>query len=155
MGYEVEVVELQPQPTLCRHSTTTQDAIVEVFDRDMPALWAAVQEHGYQPAGVPYARYHKWDEDGVEVEVGMPLAAPIEGEAPADMQAGELPGGRTVRTVHAGSYDGLGGAYEAIEAWLASNGEAGTGAPWESYVTDPGAQPDVSQWRTEVFRPLG
>lgn len=28
------------------------------------------------------------------------------------------------------------------------------GAPWEVYVTDPGAEPDQSKWRTDIFFPL-
>jgi hypothetical protein len=35
--------------------------------------------------------------------------------------------------------------------------EMGTpsGAPWESYLTDPGQHPDPKDWKTEVFWPIG
>jgi effector-binding domain-containing protein len=154
MDYEIEVEELEAQPTLCRHATTTQEAIGQVFDQHMPALWAEVQARGYQPAGAPYARYHKWDEDGVEVEIGIPLAAPVTNLVMEGSEPGELPGGRAGRLVHMGAYEGLMGAYQAFEGWLRESGEAAAGAPWEVYVTDPTSEPDSSKWRTEIYWPL-
>jgi hypothetical protein len=35
-----------------------------------------------------------------------------------------------------------------------ANGYRPGGAPWESYVTDPGEFPDVNDWRTEVYWPF-
>ena len=37
---------------------------------------------------------------------------------------------------------------------MESEGLEGAGAPWEVYVTDPGAEPDQSKWRTEIFFPV-
>jgi len=37
---------------------------------------------------------------------------------------------------------------------MAANGVRAGGAPWESYVTDPGEHPDPADWRTEVYWPL-
>lgn len=44
--------------------------------------------------------------------------------------------------------------YAAMERWMDANGYRPGGAPWESYVTDPGECPDVNDWRTEVYWPL-
>jgi AraC family transcriptional regulator len=41
-----------------------------------------------------------------------------------------------------------------MERWMEANGYRPGGAPWESYVTDPGEFPDVKDWRTEVYWPL-
>jgi effector-binding domain-containing protein len=45
-------------------------------------------------------------------------------------------------------------AYQALCAWIAAQGKEGNGAPWESYITDPGELPDPKDWRTEVYWPL-
>jgi AraC family transcriptional regulator len=37
---------------------------------------------------------------------------------------------------------------------MAANGSRAAGAPWESYVTDPGQFPNPEDWRTEVYWPL-
>jgi effector-binding domain-containing protein len=41
-----------------------------------------------------------------------------------------------------------------IQAWLEENARCVAGSPWEVYATDPGAEPDVSKWVTEVYYPL-
>jgi hypothetical protein len=35
-----------------------------------------------------------------------------------------------------------------------ANGYRPGGAPWESYVTDPGEFPDSKDWRPEIYWPL-
>jgi AraC family transcriptional regulator len=37
---------------------------------------------------------------------------------------------------------------------MKSQGLEPAGAPWEVYVTDPGAEPDPSKWRTDIFFPV-
>jgi effector-binding domain-containing protein len=54
-----------------------------------------------------------------------------------------------------GAYDSLPNAYAALEVWIEENGFAASGAPWESYVTDPAAHPDPQNWRTDIFWPIG
>jgi AraC family transcriptional regulator len=41
-----------------------------------------------------------------------------------------------------------------MEQWADEHDVRFAGAPWESYVTDPAANPDQSTWRTEIFWPL-
>jgi AraC family transcriptional regulator len=53
-----------------------------------------------------------------------------------------------------GPYDKLPEALAAIGDWIKQQGTAPGGAPWESYVTDPGNYPDPKDWKTEVFCPL-
>jgi AraC family transcriptional regulator len=53
-----------------------------------------------------------------------------------------------------GPYDGLRDAYAAIEQWMGREGYKPAGAPWESYVTDPGEVPNPAEWKTEVFWPI-
>jgi AraC family transcriptional regulator len=103
-------------------------------------------------AGRPTARYLTNSPELLEMQVGVPIAAPAAGEG--DVQAGELPGGPVALAVHAGAYEQLGDTYAAIERWMEANGCRGGGAPWESYVTDPGEVPDVKDWRTEIYWPL-
>jgi AraC family transcriptional regulator len=66
-----------------------------------------------------------------------------------------LPGGLVASTIHTGPYDQLTNAYAAVEQWIKSQGFTPGGAPWESYLTDPGEHPDPKDWRTEVLWPIG
>src|SRR5204863_7472180 len=115
---------------------------------------------GGTPAGPPYGRYHEFGPETADVEIGIPVVAPVANLRPlAECQAGEigsseLPGGRAALTVHQGSYDGLKATYDRLRQWIAANGfDAGPG-PWESYINDPTEVSDSSQLRTEVVWPL-
>ena len=65
-----------------------------------------------------------------------------------------LPGGLVAFTIHQGPYDKLFQAYVAIEHWMTTEGVVPNGAPWESYVNDPGDHPDPRDWKTEIFWPI-
>jgi AraC family transcriptional regulator len=112
--------------------------------------------HGHQAglpiAGWPIARYLSTGPGLWTVQAIMPLvtAVPSEGE----MQSGALPAGPVALAVHAGHYDQLQETYVALERWIETNGFKAAGAPWESYVTDPGEHPDPADWRTEIYWPL-
>ncbi len=115
-------------------------------------LFGYGHQHGLQIVGAPVARYLSVGPDLWTVEAAMPLASapPANGE----MEAGTLPPGSVAVGLHAGLYDQLPETYAAIEKWIAANGEQIGGAPWESYITDPGSSPDPADWKTEVYWPL-
>jgi effector-binding domain-containing protein len=58
-----------------------------------------------------------------------------------------LPGGKVVRTIHRGDYDGLAGAHEAVRRWCDENDTPVTGVRYEIYGD---WFDDVSQVETEV-----
>ena len=76
----------------------------------------------------------------VRIQVCLPLAVPASGQG--DVLAGALPAGPVAVAVHGGPYDQLSETYAALERWIETNGLRTAGAPWESYVTDPGEHPD-------------
>lgn len=84
---------------------------------------------------------------------GLPVPGGLTGEG--RIEIGELPGGALATTAHLGPYDKLSEAHAALRSWLAKEGRSPTGAPWESYVTDPTEQPDPEKWETRLFHPLG
>jgi effector-binding domain-containing protein len=159
--FTAELRDLDPQPAVVvRVSAPTPD-LGELFDLHLPNIADRVADLGGTPAGAPFARYHHFSEDTVDVEIGIPVVAPVanlrplaEAE-PGEVAGGELPAGRVAITVHRGSYDGLADTYRRLESWLEANGHAAGPAPWESYIDDPTEVQDASQLRTEVVWPLG
>jgi effector-binding domain-containing protein len=149
MAYEVKLEERKPVPVACvREPVPAQ--IGDLVGRLIGEVWGYLQRAGVQPAGPPYAR-SIWM-PGTEVEVGFPVAEPVGGEG--RVVAGELPGGSAAVTWHTGPYDQLAGAYQTVRDWIAGEGLAVAGVPWEAYYTDPGATPDPNDWRTEVVFPV-
>ena len=147
MRYEVEMVDLQEQPTAVVRGRVPRDGIAAFVGHAFGAVMAAVAQQGRQVAGAPYARYLRMDDEGWDVEAGFPVRQAV---APAgEVQPSTLPGGRTARTLHVGDYAALGGAYDALKGWVVDNGYVPDGEPWECYLDEPG----VPEPRTEVFMP--
>ena len=128
--------------------TELQPMLAECFGK----LFGHGHQAGLPIAGWPIARYLSTGPGLWTVQAAMPVTTPVTGEG--EMQAGTLPGGPVALAVHAGPYGQLSETYAAMEKWIETNGFQIAGAPWESYVTDPGQLPDPADWRTEVFWPL-
>jgi effector-binding domain-containing protein len=156
-------VELTPQPSVAvrQQQPTTELNLAELFDTHLPNIADQIVSLGGTPAGPPYGRYHQFGPEQVDVEIGIPVAAPVANLRPlaecepGEMGSSELPGGEAAVLVHRGSYDTLSGAYDGLHDWIHAQGRDEGPGPWESYVDDPSEVSDPSQLRTEVVWPLG
>jgi len=157
------IVELQPKPTVAvrvQHPFADLD-LGALFDRHLPNVADRLADLGGTPAGPPYGRYHEFGPERADVEIGIPVVAPVANLRPlaecepGEMGASELPGGRAALTVHEGSYDGLKDTYARLRDWIHAQGHRDGAGPWESYVNDPSEVDDPAQLRTEVVWPLG
>lgn len=117
------------------------------------ASWLA--EQGVSPSGPPMYRYYSGDVgSAIEVEVCWPVEGPL---PPSDrVSAGALPAGRYAVLVHHGHPDRIGESFAALEAWSERTGEEWDldggrwGCRYETYRSDPGAEPDPARWETEI-----
>ncbi len=155
-----EIRDLTPHPTAAVRLRAPTSKLSELFDLHLPNIADRLGDMGVDPAGPPYARYHSYGPEEVDVEIGIPVDWPLPNVRPladaeeGEMAAGELPGGPAAITVHLGSYDGLAQTYDRLRDWIHEQGRDEGPAPWESYVDDPTEVEDVSQLRTEVCWPL-
>ena len=148
----IERRDLNPQPFLVVRAKAGRHEIAKAIAESLGKAFPYAMQAGLPIAGRPTARYLTTGPGLFDMQIGVPLAAASPGQG--DVEAGELPGGPMAVGVHAGSYDSLSETYVAMERWMESNGYRPGGAPWESYVTDPGEFPDAKDWRTEVYWPL-
>lgn len=158
---DAQITTLTPRPTVAvrlRQPMAELD-LGRLFGEHLPNVAHGIADRGGEIAGPPYGRYHAWGPDAVDVEIGVPVAAPIGDLRPlAECEPGEigasgLPGGEAAVTVHRGSYDGLREAYDRLHEWINAQGRDEGSGPWESYVDDPGEVAD-DELRTEVVWPL-
>jgi AraC family transcriptional regulator len=149
---DVEIRHLSPEPYACIAASTTPAGVSKELRRILPEIGRYIQRHGLQAIGQPLSRYYRYDAAGVEMDAGIRVAGGAEGDGAVEIR--ELPGGDVACAVHVGPYTTLKETYDDLERWIAQRGRAPRDAPWEVYVTDPGAEPDSSRWETEIYWPV-
>lgn len=151
---EIETRTEQPYAAVRTH--VTMSAIGELGAR-FGEVYAWLGARGVAPVGAPFFRYLVIDMmREIEVEAGVPVVSPVAGDE--QIVAGVLPAGRYATLMHVGPPDELIGANKELQDWSAgqglvfdmSPGEDGEhwGCRLESYLTDPGQEPDLSKWVT-------
>jgi len=148
----IERRDIPAQPFLFVRAKVARSEIAKAIADGLGKVFPYVMKAGVPMAGRPTARYLASGPGLLEMQIGVPIAVAAPGHDV--VEAGELPGGPTAVAVHSGAYEQLGDTYAAIERWMDANGYGRGGAPWESYVTDPGEVADVKDWRTEIYWPL-
>lgn len=149
-GWKVTALEAQHVASV--RTTCKPAEVSRTLASILPEVMRYIGEAGATVAGPPFTRYHAVGADTLELEVGIPVTAPI--VARGRILASALPAGRAVTGSHIGEYHRLGETHAALAKWLSGAGEAADGGPWEVYWTDPGVEPDPRKWRTEVVQPL-
>lgn len=158
---DVQLRDVNPQPTVAVRVAAPTPSLGELFDIHLPNVADRISDLGGKPAGPPFARYHEYTRESVDVEIGIPVIAPVANLRPVDeaepgeVAAGVLPSGRVAVTVHRGDYSGLSSTYERLEGWIRQQDMTPGAGPWESYVDDPTEVDDVDALRTEVVWPIG
>ncbi|HZK04547.1 MAG TPA: GyrI-like domain-containing protein [Actinomycetaceae bacterium] len=138
-----EVVNTEPETIAVLRETVPMNALPEFFARAYQTVERVVREEGLQPVGPAYAVYYGTPGDTVDVAAGFPAAATF---VPRDgVHQVTIPGGRAVRLLHLGSYDGLAAAYDRLMVWI-RGAEVGELADYmlEKYLTLPGTDPDAT-----------
>jgi AraC family transcriptional regulator len=148
--------EVAAQPLLLIRRTTTRATLAEALGDCFGKLFSLGHAQGLPVSGWPVARYVSMGPGPWTIEAAMPVSGPVSADklGDAEIQAGTLHAGAVAFAVHCGSYQGLPQTHAAIEEWIRAQGYEVAGAPWESYVTDPGKHANSADWKTEVFWPL-
>jgi effector-binding domain-containing protein len=122
----------------------------------VPEVFAWLSDRGIPPAGPLFYRYRvigDADEE-FEVEVGVPVAAPVAGDG--RVQGGAAPAGRYAVRVHHGHPDEMARTHRELLAWAQEQGSPALreGERWagvfEYYRSDPDVEPDPAKWETEI-----
>jgi effector-binding domain-containing protein len=105
-----------------------------------------------QVTGPPFSIYHHFDDDSVSLEAGIPVDRP--GRNSGKVNALTIPSERAVRVDYYGAYNNINDAYRFMRGLTARKIFTENGPPRESYVTDPGVEPDTSKWHTQIYFPV-
>jgi effector-binding domain-containing protein len=146
------LTETQLQLTAVIHLTIPRGEIQKVMGPGIAEVKAALAAQGLTPAGPWFTHHFKMEPGTFDFEIGIPVSAPV--TPVGRVQPGQLPAVRVARTVYHGGYEGLGGGWGELMAWIAAAGHTAAPDFWEVYLTDPSSSPDPASWRTELNRPL-
>jgi hypothetical protein len=154
------VVDLAAQPYVFVHDTVSMTEIPRIADR-LPGIVMELAAQGVGLGGAPFFRYLLIDmPDRLDMQAGVPVDS-TEGLRLVDgLRAGLLPAGRYATRRHHGHPAGLQAATADLLAWAEREGLRWDSEPtpdgerWgcrlERYLTDPGCQPDMARWETEL-----
>lgn len=142
-----ELVELTPSLGIAIRDRVPMNQLPAFFGAAYAELGAA---GGAQLTGPPFAIYHAFEEDAIDVSAVMPVRSRL--PATGRVVPIELAGGPAVQVKHVGPYDELSATYGAIEKWIAEHHRARAGAPREIYMTMPTVP--ATQQMTLVVQPL-
>ncbi len=159
-----EIVIRPEQPYVAIKARVTMAEIGGLGER-LGEVFGWLGSRGLAPAGAPFFKYDVIDmARELEMEAGVPVAAAVDGDD--HVVSGMLPTGRYATVTHVGHPGELMEVTRALLDWAASQGlswdvsPAGGGERWgcrlEIYLTDPGQEPDMSKWETQLaFRLAG
>lgn len=99
-----------------------------------------------------FAHHLKVTPEAFDFDICVPVSAPV--TAVGRVEFWQRPVLRMVRTVYHGTYEGLGDAWNELDAWIKANGLKTAGDLYECYVVGPESTPDPVNWRTELSRPI-
>ena len=158
LSFTVKVKDIADQPllSLCTHAASGSfgQAIRSAFG----ALITYARGMGaYSPEQPPLVIIHQYTpqeykEVGTDLEVGLPIQRPVEGER--GIVSTLLPGGTVASVVHVGPYHELEIIYPALEVWIEKHGYVITGPPRNVILTNHALVTDPAGYQTEVLWPI-
>jgi effector-binding domain-containing protein len=154
----MEVQQLPPQPTLAVRLQVPAAQAEEELARAVPRILGYLRAYQVQATGEPFARHRELPGGLLELEVGVPIAEPVERiesthrGVSGQVHLGRLPGGRVATTWHVGPYRDLAATRQALAEWARRAGHrpATPSVAWESFSATP--QPE--EVRARLYLPL-
>ncbi|WP_417608915.1 SRPBCC family protein [Owenweeksia hongkongensis] len=126
----------------------------DFFAERYGALATYLGEDMKNTLSAPFAIYHVWDEENKMAKVEIAIATTSTKPGNDRIKKGNTYAGTVVKGVHLGAYDKTGDLHMALYEYVGNNNYEMAGSPWESYVTDPGTEPDTTKWVTEIYYPV-
>ena len=147
-----QIVQTAVQSTAIIRVTVPRAEIQQVMGPGLDELMATLRAQGIVPAGSWFTHHLRMDPATFDFEIGVPVTEPV--AAAGRVTNGQLPAATVARTIYHGPYEGLPSAWAEFNAWIAAEGRTAGPSLWQTYVTDPAANPDPTTWLTELTRPL-
>lgn len=151
---EVSIVDIADGLTATiRFDGVTMADLRHCYDSSSGALQAAIGSGAFVPAGPFLGIYHGDPSGAFDLEVGFPIAEPLESEFAFEgltVRAGTNLAGSWATLGHVGPYDTLPEVWGRLMEGLATTGRTFRGTTVEAYVSNPSDTP-AEELRTDLF----
>ncbi len=148
---EVNIINTTEQSALSIRGKVKMADISQYMGKVYGELMMEMRRNGWQGSGPPFAYYHSWVGDEIDVDCGIPVNSATAGSG--RVRRFTLPAVRAARTVHIGPYMDIGKTYQTLERWIRDHGHEPADNMWESYLNDP-AEVLPEKLMTEIFWPI-
>jgi effector-binding domain-containing protein len=153
------VAERPAQPYVAIRAQVTMQTMDDILPPLQPQVLAWLRERDIPATGPPFWKYNLIAMDRLlEVEVGVPVTAPADGDG--RVLAGVLPAGRYATVRYTGHPDGLISVIASLREWARREGltwdmtDTLGGEQWAARLeineTDPADEPDMTKWTTQL-----
>lgn len=146
MARDIGIVEVVETPIAAVAGHITFADIPGKLMPMMDKVWAFIRGNEIKGHGHNVWLYRPTENGELDVEVGVQLPVPFEGQG--DVQRLATPGGRAAHTVHYGEYDQLPKVHQAVMDWCEAEGHKLAGVDWEVYGD---WHDDAAKRRTDVY----
>ncbi len=146
-----ELEELASVPALTIHLRTPMRDADRLFAEGYRDIAALLARDGLAPAGPPFARYFNMDAEAVDIEFGFPVPPSAAGSGRIAVSA--TLSGIAACCTYIGPYRQIAPAYDALMAWIDTNGLAMHGETCEIYLNDPKTTPQANL-KTRICLPV-
>jgi effector-binding domain-containing protein len=150
-----EIVMTEACPFAGLRMRVPREEIGSVMGAGVREVYGAVAAAGMQSSGPWFTHHFHRPDSHFDFEICVPVAGEfVPAESGGRVAGGVWPAMRVARTVFAGNYTGLAGAWGKLMGWIAAEGLTSADDLWERYLVGPEAGTDPAVWRTELNRPL-
>jgi effector-binding domain-containing protein len=151
---DMKIKQTDKQYALVIKDSSACDEVDMLMGKVFGELGQYVGENRIEVSGYPFAKCYLWDEKANKyvAEIGFVIKNKVEGKG--NIKCIEIPSAKVVSAIHNGAYETSGNTHMAIDNYIKENKLTCSGIPTEIYITDPGKEPDMTKWQTEIIYPV-
>jgi effector-binding domain-containing protein len=140
MNSGIEMKEEQAQPVLSIRTRAAVRDLPGIIGESYGKIMQYMEKIGKQPSGAPFVAYYNMDMDDLDLEIGFPVAEPLDGND--EINRSEIPAGKYVSMTYKGPYTGMEQPYGEMAKWIGERGYKPKGIAYEYYYNSPMEVPE-------------
>ncbi len=153
-GYGIADYELPARTLITIRDTASPGTVTPKLASMFNRISFFLKKKNLSPIGNPIAVFHKYSNQGFDIEAGLPVTSIIDIPEGSDLICSEKAAERTLMIKYFGSYKMIFSAYIALQNYIDNNELQRNGPGWEEYLTNPAIEADSNKRQTNIYYPI-